>query len=178
LDALTGFHEPFPSGPSNPADVLTQLDALGSPATVATTGGRYFGFVNGGMVPAAMAASWLAAVWNQNVALRVMSPVGAEFEGGVLAGICEALGLLSSCQGGLVTCATMANFAALLAGRQALLKRAGWDVAEDGMFGAPPIQVVVGEEVHASILKALSMAGVCRKGVGEGGAGGEGRKRP
>jgi len=177
LDALTGFHEPFPSGPSNPADVLTQLDALGSPATVATTGGRYFGFVNGGMVPAAMAASWLAAVWNQNVALRVMSPVAAEFEDVVLAWICEALGLPSSCHGGLVTCATMANFAALLAARQALLKRAGWDVAEDGMFGAPPIQVVVGEEVHASILKALSMAGFGRKRVRKVEADGQGRMR-
>src|SRR5436853_2870889 len=66
LAALSRFHEPFPSGSCNPTEVLKQLDALGSPATAATTGGRYFGFVNGGMVPAALAASWMAAAWNQD----------------------------------------------------------------------------------------------------------------
>src|SRR5437870_211481 len=93
LAALSRFHEPFPSGSCNPTEVLKQLDALGSPATAATTGGRYFGFVNGGMVPAALAASWMAAAWNQNAALRVMSPVAAELEDVVLQWICEALGL-------------------------------------------------------------------------------------
>lgn len=177
LAALEGLHEPFPAGPSNPGEVLDKLDAVGSPTTVTTTGGRYFGFVNGGMVPAALAASWLAAAWNQNVALRVMSPIAAELEDVVLQWICEALGLPADCHGGLVTCATQANFAALLAARQGLLKRAGWDVTEDGMFGAPPIQVVVGAEVHASILKALSMAGFGRKRVTIVEADGQGRMR-
>src|SRR5438067_5378347 len=140
--ALAGFHEPFPAESSNPAQVLNQLDAVGSPATTATTGGRYFGFVNGGMVPAALAASWIAAAWNQNAALRVMSPVAAELEDVVLRWICEALALPLDCEGGLVTCATMANFTALVAARHALLERAGWNVNEDGMFGAPPIDVV------------------------------------
>jgi glutamate/tyrosine decarboxylase-like PLP-dependent enzyme len=141
------------------------LDEIGSPSTVATTGGRYFGFVNGGMLPAALAANWLAGAWNQNAALRVMSPIAAELEDVVLRWVCEALALPAGCAGGLVTCATMANFTALVAARQALLKRAGWDVTEDGMFGAPPIEVVVGEEVHASISKALSLAGFGRKRV-------------
>lgn len=163
LAALAGFHEPFPAGPSSAADVVKQLDALGSPATAATTGGRYFGFVNGGMLPAALAANWMAGAWNQNAGLRVMSPVAAELEDVVLGWICEALELPPDCAGGLVTCATMANFAALVAARHALLKRAGWDVTDNGMFGAPPIEVVVGAEVHASILKALSMAGFGRK---------------
>jgi glutamate/tyrosine decarboxylase-like PLP-dependent enzyme len=163
LAALGGFHEPFPAGPCNPAEVLQQLDALGSPATSATTGGRYFGFVNGGMVPAALAASWIAAAWNQNAALRIMSPIAAELEEVVLQWICEALGLPLDCEGGLVTCATTANLTALVAARHALLKRTGWDVTADGMFGAPPIEVVAGEEVHASMLKALSMAGFGRK---------------
>lgn len=159
LASLAGFHEPFPSLPSAPAEVIRQLDELGSPATVTTTGGRYFGLVNGGMVPAALAANWMAAAWNQNAALRVMSPVAAELEDVVLRWICEALELPLDCAGGLVTCATMANFTALVTARRVLLHRAGWDVAEEGMFGAPPIEVVVGAEVHASILKALSMAG-------------------
>lgn len=177
LTSLAGFHEPFPSGPSNPADVLHQLDATGSPATVTSTGGRYFGFVNGGMVPAALAASWMAVAWNQNASFRVMSPVAVELEDLVLQWICEALGLPLDCHGGLTTCATMASFTALLAARHAMLKKAGWDVTEDGMFGAPPIQVVVGAEVHASLLKALSMAGFGKKRVTIVEADGQGRMR-
>lgn len=165
LASLAGFHESFPSTAGAAAEVLRQLDELGSPATVATTGGRYFGFVNGGMVPAAVAANWMAAAWNQNAALRVMSPVAAELEEVVLRWICEALELPSDCAGGLVTCATMANFTALVSARTALLRRAGWDVMEDGMFGAPPIEVVVGAEVHASVLKALGLAGFGRRRV-------------
>ena len=177
LAALAGFHEPFPAEPCSPANVVQRLDALGSPATTATTSGRYFGFVNGGMVPAALAASWLSAAWNQNAALRVMSPVAAELEDVVLRWICEALDLPSDCEGGLVTCATMANFTALVAARHALLKRAGWDVTQNGMFGAPPIEVVVGAEVHASILKALSMAGFGTKRVTTVEVDGQGRMR-
>jgi len=134
LAALSRFHEPFPSGPCDPAEVLKQLDALGSPATAATTGGRYFGFVTGGMLPAALVASWMAAAWNQNAGLRVMSPVAAELEDVVLQWICEALALPVDCEGGLVTCATMANFTALVAARQALPRagrlerQRGWNV--------------------------------------------------
>jgi glutamate/tyrosine decarboxylase-like PLP-dependent enzyme len=157
--ALAKFHEPFPERESHPRDVVAMLDRFGSPATVATTGPRYFGFVIGGALPAVLGANWLAAAWDQNVALRVMSPVAAELEDVVLQWICEALGLPGHCSGGLVTCATTANFAGLVAARYALLKKAGWSVVEDGMFGAPPIEVVVGEEVHASIIKALGMAG-------------------
>src|ERR1700687_1404011 len=163
--ALAGLNEPFPLSPSDPCDVIARLDQIGSGATVATTGGRYFGFVNGGMVPAALAASWLAAAWNQNAALRVMSPIAAELEEVVLRWVWDALELPPECAGGLVTCATMANFTALVTARHALLARAGWDVTADGMFGAPPIEVVVGAEVHASILKALSLAGFGRKRV-------------
>src|SRR5258706_11612589 len=175
--ALAKFHEGFPETLSDPRDVVRMLDELGSPATVATTGRRYFGFVVGGVLPAAMAANWLAGAWDQNAGLRVMSPVAAELEDVVLRWICEALDLPAECEGGLVTCATMANFTALAAARYALLRKAGWDVAEDGMFGAPPIEVVVGAEVHASALKALSLAGFGkRRGhiVGEEGAGGKG----
>ena len=178
LTHLAGLHEPFPADPCAATDVLAQLDEIGSPATVATTGGRYFGFVNGGMVPAALAANWLAGAWNQNAALRVMSPIAAELEEVVFKWVCDALELPQDCSGGLVTCATMANFTALLAARHALLKRTGWDVTENGMFGAPPIQVVVGAEVHASILKALSMAGFGRKRLTIVESDNQGRMRP
>src|SRR3989440_10927472 len=174
---LAEFNEPFPPSPRDPCEVIARLDQIGSTATVATTGGRYFGFVNGGMVPAALAANWLAGAWNQNAALRVMSPIAAELEEVVLRWICEALGLPPECSGGLVTCATTANFTALVAARHALLARSGWDVVADGMFGAPPIEVVVGGEVHASMLKALSLAGFGRKRVTIVEADGQGRMR-
>jgi len=177
LSALSGFHEPLPSKPCNPADVLNQLDIVGSPATTAMTGGRYFGFVNGGIVPAALAASWMVDTWNQNASLRVMSPVAVELEDVVLQWICEALGLPPDCHGGLVSGATTANFTALLSARHALLKKAGWDVNEDGMFGAPSIEVVVGAEVHASVVKALSMAGFGKKRLTIVDADGQGRMR-
>lgn len=177
VSALSNFHEPFPAAPTDPSEVLALLDALGSPATVTTTGGRYFGYVIGGTLPASLAANWLASAWDQNVSLRAMSPVAAELEDVVLPWVCEALGLPASWGGGLVTCATMANFSALLAARHALLTKAGWNVVDDGMFGAPPINVVVGAEVHASMLKALNMAGFGKKRVTIVEADGQGRLR-
>jgi glutamate/tyrosine decarboxylase-like PLP-dependent enzyme len=179
-DAVAGlkqFHEPFPENPCDPQEVVSLLNSVGSPATVGTTGGRYFGFVIGGALPASLAASWLASTWDQNAAFRVMSPVAAELEDVVIRWICQVLGLPPECDGGLVTCATMANFTALATARQALLGRLGWNVADDGVFGAPPIHVVVGEEVHASILKALNLAGFGRKRVTVVEADAQGRMR-
>jgi len=178
LTALAKFHEPFPEQSTDPREVISLLDELGSPATVATTGPRYFGFVTGGALPASVAANWLAAAWDQNAALRVMSPVGAELEEIVLRWIYQILDLPADCEGGLVTCATMANFSALVAARYALLKRADWDVGDNGMFSAPPIEVVVGEQVHASVLKALSIAGFGKKRVTIVEADSQGRLRP
>ena len=160
VENLAKFREGFPASPSEPKQILEMLDEIGSPATLATTGGRYFGFVIGGALPASLAAHWLAAAWDQNAALRVMSPVAAELEDVALGWVCEALGLPEKCEGGLVTCATTANFTALAAARHSLLARIGWNVEDDGLFGAPPIDVVVGDEVHASLLKALGLAGL------------------
>ncbi|HEY7910120.1 MAG TPA: aminotransferase class V-fold PLP-dependent enzyme, partial [Thermomicrobiales bacterium] len=162
LGALAG---PLPEGPSDPADVLALLDDAGSPATVASAGGRYFGFVTGGSLPAALAANWLAGAWDQNCAFAVMSPVGAALEEIALEWLRDLLGLPAGCGGGFVTGATMANFTALVAARHALLARAGWDVEEDGLFGAPPITVIGGAEVHVSLLKALGLAGFGRRRV-------------
>jgi glutamate/tyrosine decarboxylase-like PLP-dependent enzyme len=177
LEGLARFHEAFPEGPSDAESVVAMLDEFGSPATVATTGGRYFGYVMGGVLPAALGANWLAGAWDQNAGLRGMSPIAAELEDVVLRWICEALNLPADCEGGLVTCATAANFTALAAARYALLKKAGWDVAEDGMFGAPPIEVVVGGEVHASLLKALSLVGFGKRRVTVVEPDGQGRMR-
>src|SRR5437870_2355460 len=127
-DEIAGLEKlggPLPQESSDPAKVLALLDDVGSPGTVACTGGRYFGFVTGGVLPAALAANWLAAAWDQNAAHRVMSPVAARIEDLVLSWLVELLDLPSSTAGGLVTGATTANFTALAAARHALLRRAG-----------------------------------------------------
>jgi glutamate/tyrosine decarboxylase-like PLP-dependent enzyme len=162
---LSSLGGPMPEEPSDPKDVLALLDEVGSPATVASTGGRYFGFVTGGSLPAALAANWMAGVWDQNAAMRVMSPVAAALEDITLGWLRDVLGLPPSTGVGLVTGATMANFTCLAAARHALLERAGWNVEENGLFGAPPLTVVVSDEVHVSALKALSMLGLGRSRV-------------
>jgi len=147
------------------SEVIALLDSLGSPATVASTGPRYFGFVTGGSLPVAMAANWLAGAWDQNAALFVQSPVGSQLEEIASKWLLDVLALPKSCGVGFVTGATMANFTALAAARHALLARAGWDVEARGLFGAPEIRIVVGAQVHASMLKALSMLGFGRARV-------------
>ncbi len=162
LSALRG---PLPPGPTSAEAVLHLLDEYGSPATVANGGGRYFGFVNGGCLPAAMAAGWLVTAWDQNAAFLVQSPTAITLEEVAIDWVRELLGLPAGTGGAVVTGATMANFAALAAARHTLLQRAGWDVEADGLFGAPPITVVVGEEVHPSLLKALGLLGMGRKRI-------------
>src|SRR5437899_3996754 len=162
LHALGG---PLPEAPSDASEVIRLLDEIGSPATVTSTGGRYFGFVTGGVLPAALAANWLARAWDPNTALTVMSPVAAALEEIVLDWLREIFGLPVSCGAGFVTGATMANFTCLAAARGALLRRAGWNAEEQGLFGAPELRVVVGGDVHVSLLKALSMVGLGRSRV-------------
>ncbi|MCB0092020.1 MAG: aminotransferase class V-fold PLP-dependent enzyme, partial [Caldilineaceae bacterium] len=177
LDALSELDTPLPDDPTDPAQVLDMLDEIGSPATVATSGGRYFGFVTGGVLPAAQAAALLAAAWDQNGGLSVMSPIAAQLEQLALGWLVDLLQLPAGTGGGFVTGATMANFSALAAARHALLERQGWNVEADGLFGAPPLQVVVGDEVHASLLKALSMIGFGRARVTSVPVDGQGRMR-
>ncbi|MCU1274482.1 MAG: Pyridoxal-dependent decarboxylase, partial [Bryobacterales bacterium] len=162
LDAL---RTPLGDDGCDPAAVLALLDDIGSPSTVASTGGRYFGFVTGGTLPAALAAQWLAGAWDQNAALYVMSPVAAKIEEIALDWLRDVLRLPASCGAGFVTGATMANFTGLAAARHALLERAGWNVEENGLFGAPSITVVAGAEAHVSLLKALSLLGLGRARV-------------
>ena len=162
---LAALRTLLPDGPTDPSEVVALLDEIGSPATVASAGGRYFGFVTGGSLPAALAANWLAGAWDQNSAYTIMSPVAAALEEVALSWLIDLLGLPAACGGGFVTGATMANFTALAAARHTLLARAGWDVEAQGLFGAPPITVVVGDEVHVSLLKALSLLGLGRARV-------------
>ena len=156
---------PLPAGPADAAAVLAIIDELGTPATVASAGGRYFGFVTGGALPATVAAQWLAAAWDQNCFSHVSSPAVATFEDAALRWLKDALHLPVTAAGALVTGATMANFTCLAAARHAVLARAGWDVERQGLFRAPEVTVVVGAEVHATIPKVLAMLGLGRDRV-------------
>lgn len=163
--ALDGFLEPLPAAPTVPEDVIRILDELGSPATMGIAGPRFFGFVIGGSLPAALAANWLASAWDQNAGLFAATPVSAVLEEVSLRWLLDALALPAGCGGAFVTGATVANFTALAAARHTVLERAGWDVAASGLFGAPAIQVVVSEEAHPSVIKSLGMLGLGRERV-------------
>jgi glutamate/tyrosine decarboxylase-like PLP-dependent enzyme len=177
LSELAKLGGPLPESPENPADVLALLDRVGSPATVATTGGRYFGFVSGGALPATVAANWLAGAWDQNACLRVLSPVAAQLEDITLGWLLEIFELPPGSGGAFVTGAQTATFTALAAARHAVLAGCGWDVEAQGLFGAPPIVVIVGEEVHTTVLKALAMLGLGRERVKKVPCDGQGRMR-
>lgn len=163
--------------PTDAQVVLNLLDKIGSPATVASAGSRYFGFVIGGSLPAALAANWLAGAWDQNAVLIAASPVAAALEKVALRWLIDVLGLPRGCGGTFVTGATMANFTGLAAARHAVLSQAGWDVEAQGLFGAPPITVVVGGEAHASLIKSLGLLGLGRDRVVKVPVDGQGRLR-
>src|ERR1019366_8634304 len=171
VGALARFHEPLPDGPTAPEDVIRMLDEVGSPATMGVAGPRFFGFVLGGSLPAALGANWLASAWDQNAGLFLATPISATLEEVSLRWLLDALALTADSGGAFVTGATMANFTALAAARHAVLGRVGWDVEAQGLFGAPAIQVVVGEAAHPSVIKSLRLLGMRReRGVDTGAA--------
>src|SRR5437764_11405232 len=174
---LRRLDEPLRDTPTDPEAVIALLDEVGSPATMATAGGRFFGFVVGSSLPATVAANWLAGAWDQNAGLVALSPIAAKLEEVAMCWMLDLLGLPAACGAGFVTCATQANFAGLAAGRHALLARQGWDVETQGLFGAPPINVVVSEQVHVSVLKALALLGLGRERVIHAPVDGQGRIR-
>jgi glutamate/tyrosine decarboxylase-like PLP-dependent enzyme len=162
VDALARLDFPLPDRGMDARDVLALLDDVGSPATMASTSPRYFGFVCGGVLPVALGASWLLSAWDQNAGLAALSPAGAFLDGVALGWVRDALGLPEGTSGGFTTGATMANAACLAAARDHVLDAAGWDAARLGLVGAPPITVVVGEEVHAAVMKASGLVGLGR----------------
>jgi len=178
LDRLPALAGTLPAQGQEPKLVLQLLDEIGSPATIASTGGRLFGGVIGGALPATVAAHWLAGAWDQNACLFDFSPVGAYLEDVVLGWLLNLLGLPATSAGAFVTGTQMADVTALAAARHALLHKLGWDVEADGLFDAPPVSVIVGEEVHATMLKALAMLGLGRNRVHIVPADSQGRMKP
>lgn len=174
---LSRFNEPLPDEPVAPERVVQMLDEIGSPATMAMAGPRFYGFVIGGSLPAALAANWLAAAWDQNTGLYQVTPGTAFIEIVALRWLLELLKLPAESGGAFVTGATVANFTALAAARHAVLEHAGWNVEADGLFGAPPITVIVGEEAHPTLFKSLGLLGLGRNRVVKVQVDGQGRMR-
>lgn len=169
---------PLPQDGRDPAAVIDDLAAAVDPGLIASAGPRYFGFVIGGSLPAALAADWLTSAWDQNAGLYASSPAAAACEGVVARWLLELLDLPREASVGFVTGCQMANFTCLAAARHAVLARAGWDVEGDGFQGAPPVRVVVGAQAHATIFTSLRMLGF---GAGRAvvvGADDQGRMRP
>jgi glutamate/tyrosine decarboxylase-like PLP-dependent enzyme len=167
----------LPERGEDPTAVTAWLASAADPGIVATAGPRYFGFVVGGSLPAAVGADWLTSAWDQNAGLYALSPAAAVAEEVAGRWLVELFGLPSEASFGFTTGATMANFTAIAAGRDAVLRAVGWDVEEDGLFGAPPINVVVGNEAHITIFAALQMLGLGRGRVHRVAADEQGRMR-
>ena len=177
-ERLVELGGPLPDGRTPPTEVLAMLDEIGSPATVATAGPRYFGFVIGGSLPAALAANWLASAWDQDAGSETTSPVASYLEEVALVWLLDLLKLPQDCGAAFVTGATMANFSALAAARHVVLERAGWNVEADGLYGASPVAVIDGDEVHSAVLKALGLLGFGRERVVRVPVDAQGRMRP
>ena len=163
--ALQEFVEVLSERGTAPRDVIQMLDEFGGPGTVATTGGRYFGFVTGSALPVAVGASWLTSAWDQNAALGVMSPTAGVLDTVAGAWLIHLLGLPAGAQHQFVTGTSAANALCLATARDRLLHDQGWDAPADGLWGAPQLRVVVSEAAHASVTKALGFTGLGREAV-------------
>ena len=160
------------------SDVIDALVDAAGPGLVASTGGRFFGFVVGGSVPAALAADWLVSTWDQNVGFHVLSPTAALIESITAEWLLDLLGLPPDAAVGWVTGCQGANTMGLAAARYAVLQRVGWDVAADGLIGAPPLRVLAGEEAHGTIDRALNLLGVGTRRIERIAVDGQGRLCP
>ena len=165
LAQLSVLDTPLPETSADPVTTLGLLDEIGSPATTAMAGPRFFGFVIGGSLPVTLAANWLAGAWDQNNAYYRATPGTAFLEQVALRWLLDVLQLPPASGAAFVTGATVANLCALAAARHAVLARAGWNVESDGLFGAPAITVIVGAEVHPSVTKSLGLLGLGRSRV-------------
>lgn len=160
ISNLSMFEEAFSQEPEDTKNILIMLDKYGSPATVAQTGGRYFGFVCGGILPSALCSKWLADAWDQNSALFVLSPIASKLEEVCENWLKQLLKLPGDTVAGFVSGSSTATICGLLAGRNYLLDNMGYDVTGEGLFNAPQIKIVVGEEAHSTVFKALSIIGL------------------
>jgi glutamate/tyrosine decarboxylase-like PLP-dependent enzyme len=165
LAGLAAFDVPLQDQPVPAAQVVEELDRIGSPATMAMAGPRFFGFINSSALPAALAANWLSTAWEQNGSFDVSSPGSSALERIAMRWSIELFGLPRTSAGAFVTGTTVAHVTALAAARGSVLAQTGWNVEADGLFGAPPITVMTGAEAHPSLFKALGIVGLGRNRV-------------
>jgi glutamate/tyrosine decarboxylase-like PLP-dependent enzyme len=154
------FARELPEHPSDPAEVVDELARLAEPGLMAIGSGRFYGWVMGGTLPAALASDWLVSAWDQNNGLRAATPATVAIEERAGAWIVDLLGLPATSTVGFTTGGTMANFVGLAAGRGAVLEAAGWNLNRDGLNGGPRVTVLVGDEVHSSVELALRYLGL------------------
>ena len=160
-DALASrFAAPLPDGPTDPVAVVDELAAIADPGLMAMPSGRFFGWVIGGALPAALAADWMVSAWDQNAGMRFATPAAAAAEEAAAGWVLDLLGLPPGCDVGFTTGATMANFVGLAAARAWTLERVGWDLDSDGLSGSPKITVLVGADRHATIDLVLRYLGL------------------
>src|SRR5258705_2149852 len=165
LNDLKNFEEDLPDSSSTAKLVIELLDRYGSPATVAQTGGRYFGFVNGGVIPASLAAKWLADFWDQNAAMQVISPVSSKLEVVVEKWLRQLFGLPERTAAGFVSGSFSGTFCGLIAARYRILKRQNWDVNDKGLLNAPRIRVITSNQAHSTVLKAIGLIGLGKANI-------------
>lgn len=156
---LKAFDEVLPMEPEKNSEILKQLHSYGSPATVAQTGGRYFGFVCGGIIPSALSSKWLTDSWDQNPAMYVLSPVSSKIEDVTEKWLIDLLKLPKETVAGYVSGSSTAIMIGLTTGRNFLLNNLGYDVIKKGLINAPEIKIVLGEQAHSTVYKALSIIG-------------------
>ncbi len=162
IDAFAG---PTPETPGDPERIIAELVERATPGIRASTAPRFFGWVIGNSHPTGVAADWLASAWGQNAGNLVAAPASSAVEAVVAGWLLDLLGLPADASVGLVTGATVANFVCLAAARSEMLRRAGWDVEADGMFGAPPVEILIGADAHATVFSGLKYLGFGAKRV-------------
>ncbi|QMW65460.1 aspartate aminotransferase family protein [Mumia sp. ZJ1417] len=177
-EMLAALGGPLPEDGADADEVVETLARTADPGLAAIAGGRFFGFVIGGALPAALGADWLTSIWDQNGALTSLTPAAAAAEQTAGRWIVEALGLPTGTAAGLVTGGLMANFTGLAAARQRVLAEVGWDVAQRGLAGSPPIRLVVGALRHDTIDLAARYLGFGRDTLVLVDADDQGRMRP
>jgi glutamate/tyrosine decarboxylase-like PLP-dependent enzyme len=159
LADLAAFDEDIPDSNGDSAQILKQLHLHGSPASVAQTGGRYFGFVNGGIIPVTLATKWLTDFWDQNTALQVMSPITSKLEEVCERWLQQLLGLPETTVAGFVSGTSSAIFCGIAAARLRIYQNLGWDFNQQGHNGAPPVRIIAGRHTHGAVIKAIALLG-------------------
>ncbi len=159
INNLDYFTETMPEKTGNPVEIIKCLSTYGSPATISPLNGRYYGFVTGGSLPITTAVKWLTDIWDQNAALYLTSPLSSKLEDICEKWLVELFNLPRETAVGFVSGTTMASFCALAAARNEILKRNGWDYYKSGLYGAPKLRIITSRQIHASIIKTLSLLG-------------------